>query len=183
MAKRSTISQLPENVRREFELKLAQNGFADYTALTEWLNGQGYEISRSAVHRYGKQVQERFESIKATTEAARLIAEGAADDDDSRTAAIMGLMQEELFNLLIEMKKISREELPTLARFELMTEASRKVSSFSQASTRLKEYQAKVKDKMAAKFAELEAESAKQDSGLDTDTLQRIRREVYGVMS
>ncbi len=36
---------------------------------------------------------------------------------------------------------------------------------------------------MDAKFAALEAESAKQGSGLDPETLQRIRQEVYGVFS
>ena len=36
---------------------------------------------------------------------------------------------------------------------------------------------------MDKKFAELEAESTKQGSSLDADTLRRIREEVYGVMS
>ena len=81
MAKRSTIDQLPEAVRHEFERKLVENGFADYQALSEWLQQQGYEISRSAAHRYGQKVQRRFAAIKNSTEAARLIAEGAADGE------------------------------------------------------------------------------------------------------
>ncbi|WP_230472492.1 phage protein Gp27 family protein, partial [Kingella kingae] len=40
---------LPENVRREFERRLIENGFANYTDLAAWLNEQGYQISRSAV--------------------------------------------------------------------------------------------------------------------------------------
>ena len=83
MAKRSAIDTLPEDIRRALERRLSENGFANYTELTDWLNAQGYEVSRSAVHRYGQKVERRFASIKASTEAARLIAEGAADEGDA----------------------------------------------------------------------------------------------------
>lgn len=53
MAQRSSIEKLPEAVRHEFERKLVENGFSDYQAIAEWLQDQGYEISRSAAHRYG----------------------------------------------------------------------------------------------------------------------------------
>ena len=48
MAQRSSIEKLPEAVRHEFERKLVENGFSDYQAIAEWLQDQGYEISRSA---------------------------------------------------------------------------------------------------------------------------------------
>lgn len=83
MGARSSIEQLPESIRHALERRLADNGFANYTELTAWLAGEGYEISRSAVHRYGQKVERRFASIKASTEAARLIAEGAADEGDT----------------------------------------------------------------------------------------------------
>ncbi|WP_230477124.1 DUF3486 family protein, partial [Kingella kingae] len=35
---------LPENVRREFERRLIENGFANYTDLAAWLNQQGFQI-------------------------------------------------------------------------------------------------------------------------------------------
>ena len=85
MARRSTIALLPDDVRHEFERRLAANAFGNYTELTEWLNAQGYEISRAAVPRYGQKVERRFASIKASTEAARLIAEGASDEGDTRS--------------------------------------------------------------------------------------------------
>ena len=47
MAKRSTLATLPEDIRHAFERKLAENGFANYTELTQWLHEQGYEVSRS----------------------------------------------------------------------------------------------------------------------------------------
>ena len=183
MAKRGIIATLPEDVRRAFELKLAENGFGNYTELTEWLNAQGYEISRAAVHRYGQKVQRRFESIKASTEAARLIAEGAADEGDTRSEALMAKQQTELYDALVAIGDIPDSELNAVDRFGMMSEAAKKIATLTSASTRLKQFQAALKDKMARKFAELEAESAKQDSGLDPETLKRIRQEVYGVFS
>lgn len=183
MAKRSTVEQLPEAVRHEFERKLVENGFSDYAAIAEWLQQQGYEISRSAAHRYGQKVQRRFAAIKSSTEAARLIAEGAADEGDTRSEALMAMLQTELFDALVAIGDIPDSELNAVDRFGMMSEAAKKIATLTSASTRLKQFQAALKDKMARKFAELEAESAKQDSGLDPETLKRIRQEVYGVFS
>lgn len=183
MAPRSSIDLLPDTVRHALERRLTDTGFGNYSELTEWLNEQGYQISRSAVHRYGQKVERRFASIKASTEAARLIAEGAADEGDTRSEALMAMLQTELFDALVAIGDIPHEELNAIDRLGMMSEAAKKIATLTSASTRLKQFQAALKDKLAAKFAELEAESAKQDSGLDTDTLQRIRREVYGVMS
>ena len=56
MAQRSSVELLPEEVRHALERRLAESGFSNYSELTEWLNNQGYEISRSAVHRFGQKV-------------------------------------------------------------------------------------------------------------------------------
>ena len=88
MAPRSSIDLLPETVRHALERRLVESGFADYTELADWLQAEGYQISRSAVHRYGQKVERRFASIKASTEAARLIAEGAADEGDTRSEVV-----------------------------------------------------------------------------------------------
>ena len=111
MARRSTIALLPDDVRHEFERRLAANAFGNYTELTEWLNAQGYEISRAAVHRYGQKVERRFASIKASTEAARLIAEGASDEGDTRSEALMAMLQTELFDALVAIGEIPDTEL------------------------------------------------------------------------
>lgn len=182
MAPRSSISTLPEKLRHELERKLAENGFANYTELTEWLNNQGYQISRSAVHRYGQKVERRFAAIKASTEAARFIAEGAADEGDTRSEALMAMLQTELFDALVQIGEMNDEQLDPLDRFGVMAEGAKKISGLISASTRLKTFQAAQREKLAKKFAELEAESQKQNSTLDIATLQRIRQEVYGVI-
>ena len=150
MAQRSTIEKLPEAVRHEFERKLVENGFSDYQAIAEWLQAQGYEISRSAAHRYGQKVQRRFAAIKSSTEAARLIAEGASDEGDTRSEALMAMLQTELFDALVQIGEMDNEELNALDRFGVMAEGAKKISGLISASARLKEYQAKVKAKVQA---------------------------------
>lgn len=179
MAKRSTIDQLPEAVRREFERKLVENGFADYQALAGWLQEQGYEISRSAAHRYGQKVQRRFAAIKSSTEAARLIAEGAADEGDTRSEALMAMLQSELFEALVEIGEMPSEELGALDRFGMMAEGAKKISGLISASTRLKEYQGKVKAKATAAAEDI-AKQAKK-GGLSDEAAEAIRKQILGI--
>lgn len=179
MAPRSSIATLPENMRHELERKLAENGFANYTELTEWLNNQGYQISRSAVHRYGQQVERRFAAIKNSTEAARLIAEGAADESDTRSEALMAMLQTELFDALVLIGEMGDEELNAIDRFEVMAEGAKKISGLISASTRLKEYQNKIKSR--AQAAADEVAKAVKKGGLSDETADEIRRQILGI--
>ena len=183
MAPRSSVELLPEEVRHALERRLAESGFANYSELTDWLKSEGFEISRSAVHRFGQKVERRFASIKASTEAARLIADGAADEGDTRSEALMAMLQTELFDAMVSIGEIDEENLSSIDRFSMMAGAAKNIAALASASTRLKQFQSALKDKMDKKFAELEAESSKQGSGLDAETLRRIRQEVYGVMT
>lgn len=181
MGKRSTIATLPRDVVAAFERRLAENGFSNYTELTEWLNAQGYEVSRSAVHRYGQKVERRFASIKASTEAARLIAEGAADEGDTRSEALMAMLQTELFDALVQIGEMPSEELNAVDRFGMMSEGAKKISGLISASTRLKEYQAKVKAKVQAAADDV-AKQAKK-GGLSEESVEAIRKHILGIAS
>ena len=177
MAKRSTLATLPEDIRHAFERKLAENGFANYTELTQWLHEQGYEVSRSAVHRYGQQVERRYASIKASTEAARLIAEGANDEGDTRSEALMALVQTELFDALVAIGEVPDEDLSPMQRFDMMSEGARRMAGFISAGTRLKEYQAKV-----AAAADDVAKQARK-GGLSDEAAEAIRKQILGIAS
>ncbi|WP_323843062.1 DUF3486 family protein [Moraxella sp. Pampa] len=177
MAKRSSVEQLPQRVRHELERKLADNGFSDYTALAKWLNEQGYEISRSAVHRYGTKIQKRFANIKASTEAARLIAEGASDEGDTRSEALVAMVQTELFDALVEIGDM--DDLGAVERFNMVAKASKNIAALTSASTRLKEYQAKLQVKIEQTASEV-AKVVKK-GGLSDETADEIRRKILGI--
>jgi len=113
--------------------------------------------------------------------AARLIAEGAADEGDTRSEALMAMLQTELFDALVQIGEMPSEELNALDRFGVISEGSRKISGLISASTRLKEYQAKVKAKVAA-AAENVAKQAKK-GGLSDEAAEAIRKQILGIAS
>lgn len=182
MAPRSSMETLPENVRREFERRLIENGFSNYSELANWLNEQGYQISRSAAHRYGQRMERRFNKIKASTEAARIIADGASDKHDNRSEAIVAMLQSELFEVLVDISELDEDEetkLNPLAKFDLISEGARRIGGFVNASTRLKEYQAKTRAKAQAAADEV-AKTIKK-GGLSDDTAEQIRKQILGI--
>ena len=147
--------------------------------ISEWLQQQGYEISRSAAHRYGQKVQRRFAAIKSSTEAARLIAEGAADEGDTRSEALVAMVQSELFEAMLEIGEM--EDLSAVDRFSMVAKAAKNIATLTSASTRLKEYQAKVKAKVQA-AAEDVAKQAKK-GGLSDAAAEAIRKQILGIAS
>ena len=51
MPKRLFIEKLPDSFLRELNSRLVSNGFGDFDGLTDWLKNEGYEVSRSSIHR------------------------------------------------------------------------------------------------------------------------------------
>lgn len=179
MSPRSSMELLPENVRREFERRLIENGFANYTELAAWLNEQGFQISRSAVHRHGYKIQRRLQAIKESIEAAKLIVANADDENDSRSEALMALLQNQLFEALVDISEKDSEELAPEARFDLLSEGGKRIAGLISASTRLKEYQNKVKSRALA--AADEVAKAVKKGGLSDDTAEQIRKQILGI--
>lgn len=178
------MNELSPEERARLDAEIVCRNFADYDGLVDWLGQQGFEISRSIIHRHGAKLKRRLEAVKASTEAARLIAEAAPDDADLRSAAVISMVQSELFDLLLNLQEADAEEDPQ-TRVELMAKAARGVADLSRASVSQKKWQASIKDKLEAKFCGLEAEATGGKSGarkLDAETLRIVRQEVYGLV-
>ena len=57
MSRRSSVQLLlPRDVLEDLNRKLQDSCFSNYTQHTQWLNKQGYNIKRSALHRYGQKL-------------------------------------------------------------------------------------------------------------------------------
>ena len=89
MPARSTVSQLPAEVREALDRRLIEGGFSDYTGLTDWLAGVGFTISRSAVHRHGAQLERRIEQVRIASEEARAIEAAVEDEGESIAFGIL----------------------------------------------------------------------------------------------
>lgn len=81
MAPRSKIERLPEDVRKKLDQRLFDNSFSDYVAIADELYAAGHRISKSAVHRYGKELERRVQLGRAQDQlvAAGVSAELAAE--------------------------------------------------------------------------------------------------------
>lgn len=183
MVRRSSVEALPGEVRAWLDRSLVDGNFSGYAALEEELRGRGFEISRSAIHRYGQPLQRRLAAIKASTEAARLITEGAADDADARSEAVIALIQTELFESIVSLQEAADAETDPIERMNALSAVAKNVATLTRASVGLKKFQSDLRERLAEKFRALEAEAADKKKGtMDPETLRRVREEIYGIV-
>ncbi|WP_098030324.1 DUF3486 family protein [Escherichia coli] len=181
MARRSTIDKLPEEVRRWLERALTNSGFSGYAELEELMRDKGYLISRSAIHRYGQKIERRFTAIRAATEAARMLTEGAADDQDARSEAVIALIQTELFESIVQLQEAEDGKIDPQERVALLSKVTKNVATLSRASVNLKKFQQEVRAK--AEAAASNAEKIARKGGLSAESVQALRREILGIAS
>ena len=163
----SKIDLLDEETRRELDAKIIDNGFGGYVALSEWLAEHGYSIGKSAVGAYGQKLERRLGAIKASTEAARLIAAAAPDDADERSNAIISLVQTEIFESLLALQDAADEADPAM-RVEILGKAARNIATLTRASVARNKWGAEARTRLEAALAQLKKE------GKDGDTLDAV---------
>lgn len=187
MARPSSIDTLPEDDRRWLDKALAEANFSGYAALEEALRERGYQISKSAIHRYGSKLERRFAAIKASTEAARFLTEGASDDQDARSEAVIALVQTELFESIVNLQEANQDDVSPTDRIELLSNAARNIATLARASVnqkkfRLEEQQRIEREARAALLAEQEQklEAMRGEDGMSEQMEARIRRVLIG---
>ncbi len=178
MAKRSKIATLPIAIRRWLDTELSSNNFGEYELLAEELKKRGFDISKSAVHRYGQGLEKKLAAIKASTQAAAAIADAAPDDADLRSAAVISLIQTDVFDVLIRMQEADAETNPA-DRLKLLGGAAKSIAELSRASVNQKKWQSEVRSKIEAVASEVHQEAKK--GGLSDDVADKIRRHILGI--
>lgn len=176
MARASTITALPEDVRRWLERALCEQGFAGYEALEAMMRDRGYALSKSAIHRYGQKIERRMQSIKASTEAAKMIVEAAGDDQDARSESVIALVQSDIFDTIVSIQEADDEDLPPSARLDLMSKAAKNIATLTRASIAQKQFKATV----LKRLQEMESDARTGKRALDAETLRMVREEIYG---
>jgi Protein of unknown function (DUF3486) len=166
---RSSVDLLPEETKAELNKRLVQSAFSGYESLAAWLETQGFKISKSSVHRYGSKLEEQMESIAQTTEAAKYLIESIPDDEGSVNEALLRLATDKLFKFFRDTELTEPKDIANLVR---------SVGDITRGSISSKKYRAEFKEKIAAKFVELE----KPSRNLDSQTLQVIKEQIYGLV-
>lgn len=172
----STIDDLPEPLKSQFEVKLA-NGVNTYSEISEWLNEEGYAISKSAIGRYAIRTRETAGRVAETLQRTQAIAQAveAHPDLDYTKAAELVLMDG-----LMQRISTAEEEFDKIP----LDKAGRLIASLARNATYEKRVRADLKKKAELAFEQMEAElldAIKQHPELAKDlrdVLNRAREKV-----
>jgi len=173
MAPRSKISKLPNTVKDWLDKALAGNGFADYELLAAELKERGYDISKSAIHRYGQEFEARLGALRMASEQAKAIVQSSPDDEGAVSEALMRLVQEKLFQTLLACQ--GPDENIDLAK------VAKAVADLTRATVSQKKWQAEVRAKAVVAADAVEAIAKK--GGLSAEAMDQIRRGILGIAS
>lgn len=177
MGERSKVTGLPPETREALDARLMRGGFSGYVQLQDWLRAQGYDISKSSLHRYGSRLEEKMAKLKASSERARALVEASPDSEDAMAQATMRLLQEKLFSVLESMDDIDPDTVD-------LVKLSRAMAPLVRASIAAKKHADEVRAKLAE--AEQKVQQAMADGampGLTPDALAKIRAIYTGAVT
>lgn len=190
MARKSSVSRLPADVKTYIEAMLATGAqtldelIADLRERFPAEAKAGELPSRSALHRYGSKLDRRLSAIRASTEAAKLIQAQAGDDQDARSEALTALVQTELFEailLLQEADDLDADGNPAdpAERVGMLSAAAKNIATLTRSSIGLKTFQAAARARAQAAAATVD--KLARTGGMTADVAAQIRREILGI--
>ena len=146
----SSIDKLPPGVRGELDRRLMDNRVT-FTELTEWLQEEGYPISKSAIHRYSKHNSAVAHRVSESLIQAQAVAQAVAahPDLDYTSAAQVVLVRG-----LMERVSTAEEEFDEMP----LDKAGRLIASLARNATYEKRVRAELKKKAELAFEQMETE-------------------------
>jgi hypothetical protein len=174
MPARSKITMLPDDIRAEFERLLITKAFSDYAGFEAWFREKGFEISRSAIHRFGQDFEAKCEAIRIATEQAKAIVATVGDDEGNMNEALIRLIQQLSFDILIKNQDADIASL--LPKMGIM------VAKLSKASVDQKKWQRDMKEKAVQAVRNIENKATTGKKSLDPETMKIIKEEIYGIV-
>lgn len=183
MARPTAVDNLPQAVRVWLDKALVAENFSGYQLLEDELKSRGYSIGKSSIHRYGQKIERRMAAIKASTEAAKMITEGARDDQDARSEAVIALVQTELFETIVNLQEAGDIDDPA-ERIALLSSAAKNIATLTRASVTQKRLASDVRK--AAREELLREQAAELDKtvqagGMDEEQALFWRKKFLGV--
>jgi hypothetical protein len=179
MPPRSSIFQLAEEDRAELDKRLIESGFGDYTELADWLKSKGYQVSKSAVHRYGKDLQEDFERTMADVQKTQRMAQAFSEANPDQRGAMVGATARIAADTLLRITMALRqgEEDPAqLAR--LMPGIAKSLGELGRLTISQEKWAQDLKDQAAQEArtaAASKAETVAKSSGVSADGIAALR--------
>lgn len=166
---------LPQPVRDELNRRLVENRFSGYEDLARWLAQQGFQIKRSSLQRYGHQFERKLEAISLASQQARAVVAASPDREGAMGDALVRLVQQEIFALLVECKgAIENQDLAKIARA---------VADLGRTTVRQREWREEIVRRLEAqrKAAGEKVTELTKAGGLSPDAAREIRDILLGI--
>ncbi|MBE7415094.1 MAG: DUF3486 family protein [Deltaproteobacteria bacterium] len=170
MPKRSAVKGLPPEVKAWLDQALVKSNFSDYKALEEMLKEKGFSISKSSIHRYGREFESKLAAIKLATEQARAVVEEVGDEENALGDALAQVVQQKAFEALMKLEDPGKVNLASIGKM---------VADLNRSSVTLKKYRAEVRGKVT-EAAEQVAKEIKS-KGLSEEAAEEIRQKILGI--
>jgi hypothetical protein len=183
MAPRSAIAKLPEAVLEELNKKLIDQAFSDYEGLAVWLQGQGYQIGKTAVWQHGAGLQAKMEKSLSRARERMEIAKALRGASDDEKAALMEANEMVAMDQIMDMfEEVSSLEIgDRMAAVPKLVRAIADLNRSAIGSAKWKrEFEAEIR-KQAMEEAASKAEEVARRNGLSSEMISAFKREMLGV--
>ena len=140
MGKRSKVVQLPRELHEWLDRILAEKNYSAYAQVTADLRVLGEKLGvrpedlpgKSALHRYGSNLERKLAAIKASTHAAHLIAEQSPDDAGHLSASLMSMIQSDAMTTMIALQDAGETD-DAVERMKLLSVVAKNFAAISRA--------------------------------------------------
>jgi len=155
-----------------------ENSFSGYAQLAGWLRELGYQISKSALHRHGSQLEADFDEAMADVRRTRALAKACKDEGDEGDVltATSGILQEQLLRISIALRQADSDPAEAAKSISVVARAHADVGRMQVA---LAKWQETMREK--ASLAADAVEKVARRGGLTAESVDLIRREILGI--
>lgn len=177
----SKVSQLPEQIKAELDRKLIESAFSGYRQLEEWLAEIGFEISHTAIHKYGQRFAVTLAELKTATEQAKAIVSVVGDDENSLGEAVTNLA---LQKALIALQNIDVEATQDNPRYAYdWTKVLSAIGKLSSQSIANKQYRSQMQKQIEIELQAIETEAKAKGGDTAAATLAALERvrKIHGI--
>ena len=175
MGRSSSIDRLPSEIRKKIG-ELRDNG-KTIDEILEKLRELDVGISRSALGRHCKQIEEVAKSIKQSRIVAEALAKNLGDENDNKVSKVN---IELLHSLILKMMVNQDGETITLDAKDAFFMSS-SLQKLVQASKQDLERELQIKKEITDKAVKA-VDKAGKSKGISAENLEFIKREIFGVV-
>ncbi|WP_372069757.1 DUF3486 family protein (plasmid) [Tistrella mobilis] len=175
---RSSIKALPADIRDELD-RLLRDGRHTIRQIADHLRDLGAEVSKSAVGRYAKEVEEIASEVRMARQMAQALGRELGDGSDATRVIV-----ESLHALILRVRMqigagadVTSKDVANLSRSVLDLQRALTFSAETELKVR-KELARELKEKMDA---EMDRADARGEGGLSRERYQELMREFLGV--